>query len=124
MATVSKKRGRQGTIRRRDLLVHGEVLPMLQWAVRATITTGSPLPLPKGLEIYAELAQARHVRAGARHRSRSIRPACIRGTGLRGATRHHLLVASRGLGGFSLGSGRSRSLVSHHLARGTISSGG
>ena len=105
---VSKGNDKQGTIRRTDLLVHGEVLPVLQWAVRALITIGSLLPLVKGLEIYVELAQARDVRAGTRHRSRSIRVAYIKGTSLRGAIRCHLLVACRGLGGFSLGSCKSR----------------
>ena len=81
---------------------------MLQWAARANITTRSLLPLAKGLEIYAEPAQARDVRTGVRHRSRSIRTAYIKGTSQRGAIRCHLLVACRGLGGFGLGGGRPR----------------
>ena len=49
----------------RYLLIHGEVLPMLQESAGALAATRGLLPLAKGVKVYVELAQALNIWAVA-----------------------------------------------------------
>ena len=106
----------------RYFLVYGKVLPMLQRSEGTTTTTRRLLSLAECDEVHTELTQALDVRTSARREWRSTQAADLRGARLRGAIRHHLPMACRGLRSSSLGSHGLCPLIDDRLRAGFTNS--